>query len=80
MAANVAGMIFLPYYNHIMKLLNTNEQLKSTVKGNVHVYKLIQFLKTHASGYESENNSFNVCLCLDTCSYNTGIVGLIRHC
>ena len=67
MAANVAGMIFLPYYNHIMKLLNTNEQLKSTVKGNVHVYKFIQFLKKHASCYKGENNACDVCLCLDTC-------------
>ncbi|KAI0212207.1 hypothetical protein LSAT2_002884 [Lamellibrachia satsuma] len=29
----MAGMMFLPYYSHIMKLLETNKELKRTVKG-----------------------------------------------
>ena len=34
MAANLAGMAFVPYYNHIVKVLETDEDLKKSVKGN----------------------------------------------
>lgn len=33
MAANLAGMAFIPYYNHIMKILETDPALKKTAKG-----------------------------------------------
>jgi len=34
MAANVAGMLFMPYYNQVMKILETNQDLKKTAKGD----------------------------------------------
>ena len=33
MAANIAGMAFIPYYNHIIKVLETDEELKKTIVG-----------------------------------------------
>ncbi|XP_067657090.1 protein C19orf12 homolog [Haliotis asinina] len=33
MAANVLGMAFVPYYNHLMNLLETNKELKKTATG-----------------------------------------------
>jgi hypothetical protein len=33
MAADVLGMAFIPYYNHIMKLLETDRSLKRTIQG-----------------------------------------------
>ena len=33
MAAAVAGMAFIPYYNHIMKILESDPELKKTAKG-----------------------------------------------
>ncbi|CAH1784593.1 unnamed protein product [Owenia fusiformis] len=32
-AANIAGMAFIPYYRHIMELLEVNQDLKHTAKG-----------------------------------------------
>ncbi|KAK2164984.1 hypothetical protein NP493_1389g00006 [Ridgeia piscesae] len=36
MAGGLAGMMFLPYYKHIMTVLETNKELKRTVKGISH--------------------------------------------
>lgn len=33
MASNLAGMAFIPYYKHLMELLETNKELKKTSKG-----------------------------------------------
>jgi len=33
MAANIAGMAFVPYYNQIMNILETNKDLKKTFAG-----------------------------------------------
>jgi len=33
MAAAVAGLAFIPYYNQIMEILETNQELKKTAKG-----------------------------------------------
>jgi len=33
MASNVAAMAFIPYYNHIMNILDTNTDLKKTFSG-----------------------------------------------
>lgn len=33
MASNLMGMAFVPYYKHLMELLETNEELKKTSKG-----------------------------------------------
>jgi len=33
MAAHLAGMAFLPYYRHIMEILETDKNLKATAKG-----------------------------------------------
>ena len=33
MAANLAGMAFIPYYRHIIDLLDTNAELKKTAHG-----------------------------------------------
>ncbi len=33
MAAHLAGMAFIPYYNHIIQILETDPQLKKTTKG-----------------------------------------------
>ncbi|XP_052280051.1 protein C19orf12 homolog isoform X2 [Dreissena polymorpha] len=33
MAANLVGMAFLPYYRHLMDLLETNQEIKKTSKG-----------------------------------------------
>jgi len=33
MASNLAGMAFIPYYNHIMTILETDPRLKKTAKG-----------------------------------------------
>ncbi|XP_060579728.1 protein C19orf12 homolog [Ruditapes philippinarum] len=33
MAANLAGMAFIPYYKHLMEILETNAELKKTSKG-----------------------------------------------
>ncbi|KAL4227947.1 hypothetical protein ACF0H5_013386 [Mactra antiquata] len=33
MAANIAGMAFIPYYKHLMDLLETNKELKKTSVG-----------------------------------------------
>lgn len=33
MAANLAGIAFIPYYKHLMELLETNAELKKTSKG-----------------------------------------------
>ena len=33
MAAGLAGMAFVPYFNHLMKLLDTNSDLKKSAKG-----------------------------------------------
>ena len=33
MAANLAGMAFIPYYHHLMQILETNKELKKTSKG-----------------------------------------------
>ncbi|XP_045215733.2 protein C19orf12 homolog [Mercenaria mercenaria] len=33
MASNLAGMAFIPYYKHLMEILETNEELKKTSKG-----------------------------------------------
>ncbi|XP_046548486.1 uncharacterized protein LOC124258434 [Haliotis rubra] len=33
MAANVLGMAFVPYYNHLMTLLETNQELKKSATG-----------------------------------------------
>ncbi|XP_048249186.1 uncharacterized protein LOC124128135 [Haliotis rufescens] len=33
MAANVLGMAFVPYYNHLMTILETNKELKKTATG-----------------------------------------------
>lgn len=35
MAAGLAGMAFIPYYNHLIQLLETNEELKKTGKGRM---------------------------------------------
>lgn len=35
MAANLAGLMFLPYYRHIMEILETDKSLKSTAKGEL---------------------------------------------
>lgn len=36
MAANLAGMAIIPYYRHIMDLLDTNAELKKTAHGIFH--------------------------------------------
>lgn len=36
MAANVLGMAFMPYYRHIMSILETDKELKKTAKGIFH--------------------------------------------
>jgi len=33
MACNVAGMAFIPYYNQIMSIIETNKDLKKTFYG-----------------------------------------------
>ena len=33
MAANVLGMAFMPYYNHILQILETDKELRKTAKG-----------------------------------------------
>ncbi|KAK6185847.1 hypothetical protein SNE40_007993 [Patella caerulea] len=33
MASGLFGMAFIPYYNHLMELLDTNEELKKSAKG-----------------------------------------------
>lgn len=33
MAANLAGLAFIPYYKHLMEILETNADLKKTSKG-----------------------------------------------
>ena len=33
MASNCAGMLFVPYYNHLMEILNTDPNLRHTAKG-----------------------------------------------
>ena len=35
MAANVAGMLFFPYYNHLMDILGTDPNLRRTAKGRL---------------------------------------------
>ncbi|KAK2146640.1 hypothetical protein LSH36_593g01027 [Paralvinella palmiformis] len=36
MAANLVGMAFIPYYRHIVDLLDTNQELKKTAHGIFH--------------------------------------------
>lgn len=33
MAADLLGIAFIPYYNHLMNLLKTNPELRKTAKG-----------------------------------------------
>ena len=33
MASNVVGMAFIPYYRHIMNILETDKDLKKTFSG-----------------------------------------------
>ena len=33
MATNLVGLAFIPYYKHLMELLETNAELKKTSKG-----------------------------------------------
>jgi len=33
MAANVAGVALIPYYNHIMNIIETDQSLKKTFSG-----------------------------------------------
>ena len=33
MASNLMGLAFVPYYKHLMELLETNAELKKTSKG-----------------------------------------------
>ncbi|KAK7108988.1 protein C19orf12 homolog [Littorina saxatilis] len=33
MAAGFVGMAFIPYFNHLMQILDTDEELKKTAKG-----------------------------------------------
>ena len=32
-AADIVGMAFIPYYNHLMEILQTNKELEKTAKG-----------------------------------------------
>ena len=41
MASNIAGMLFVPYYNHLMEILNTDPNLRRTAKGRVTVFLTI---------------------------------------
>jgi hypothetical protein len=36
MASNVLGMAFVPYYNHLMQILQTNPDLKKSFQGIFH--------------------------------------------
>jgi hypothetical protein len=40
MAANLAGMAFIPYYKHLMEILETNAELKKTSKGEKQDFKV----------------------------------------
>ena len=33
MAAGLVGMAFIPYYNHLVEILDTDEELRKTARG-----------------------------------------------
>ena len=38
MAADILGVAFIPYYNHIMHILETDKDLKKTIQGLILSY------------------------------------------
>jgi len=65
MAGGLAGMMFLPYYKHIMTVLETNKELKRTVKGNLHnnvpvkmhLYIVVVCMFQHSQGLSLQERS-----------------------